>query len=65
MSERSMKFHVCPLDGEGAKLPLMRHTPADRLKMYLYSPVENEIAARVLSDSVPRRKTEIRPITNA
>lgn len=50
MSERSMKFHVCPLDGQGAKLPLMRHTPADRLKMYLYSPVENEIAARVLSD---------------
>lgn len=50
MSERSMHFHVCPLDGEGNKLPLMRHTPTSRLKMYIYSPVMNEITARVLSD---------------
>lgn len=50
MAERSVKFHVLPEDGSGNKLPLLRHTPADRLKMYLYSPVENQITARVLSD---------------
>ena len=50
MSERSVKFHMLPKDGSGNNQPLMRHTPADRLKMYLYSPVENEITARVLSD---------------
>lgn len=50
MSERSVKYHMLPQDGSGADLPLMRHTPADRLKMYLYSPIQNEIAARVLSD---------------
>lgn len=50
MAERSVKFHMLPIDGDGNKLPLMRHTPANRLKMYIYSPVENEITARVLSD---------------
>lgn len=50
MAERSVKFHVCPQDGEGNDLPLMRHTPASRLKMYIYSPVMNEITARVLSE---------------
>lgn len=51
MAERSVKFHVLPKDAITQNdLPLLRHTPADRLKMYLYSPVENEITARVLSE---------------
>lgn len=50
MAERSVKYHMLPKDGEGNNLALMRHTPANRLKMYIYSPVMNEITARVLSD---------------
>lgn len=50
MAERSVKFHMLPNDAQGHAIPLMRHTPANRLKMYIYSPVMNEITARVLSD---------------
>lgn len=49
MAERSVKFHMLPKDGQGNDLPLMRHTPAERLKMYLYDPQLNEIDAHVLS----------------
>lgn len=50
MAERSVKFHMRPNDAQGNAVALMRHTPANRLKMYIYSPVMNEITARVLSD---------------
>lgn len=49
LAERSVKWHILPLKNN-APAALMRHSPADRLKMYTYSPVMNEITARVLSE---------------
>lgn len=45
MSERSELYHV-NVTGKAIK----RHTPTNRLKMYLYAPVMNDITASVLSD---------------
>lgn len=45
MSERTTQYHV-NITGN----PLNRHTPADRLKIYLYAPVLNDIQSSVLSD---------------
>jgi hypothetical protein len=45
MSERSIKYHTNLTDK-----PLMRHTPVDNLKMYLFAPVLNDITSSVLSD---------------
>lgn len=45
MSERSVKFHT-NLTGK----PIMRHTPGDRMKIYLFAPVLNDIQSSVLSD---------------
>lgn len=45
MSSRSVKFHT-NLYGK----PVMRHTPANNLKMYLFAPVLNDITSSVLSD---------------
>lgn len=45
MSERSIKYHT-NLTGK----PIMRHTPVDNLKMYLFAPVLNDITSSVLSD---------------
>ena len=45
MSERSELFHV-NVTGRTIK----RHTPANRMKIYLYAPVMNDITASVLSD---------------
>lgn len=45
MSERSELFHV-NVTGRAIK----RHTPANRMKIYLYAPVMNDITASVLSD---------------
>lgn len=44
MSERSAKFHVNPTSGT-----IMRHTPADRLKMYVLAQELNTIQTTVLS----------------
>lgn len=49
LAERSIKWHILPLKNN-APAALMRHSPANRLKMYTYSPVMNEITARVLSE---------------
>lgn len=49
LAERSVKWHICPIKNN-AMAALMRHSPANRLKMYTYSPVMNEITARVLSE---------------
>lgn len=49
LAERSVKWHILPLKNN-APAALMRHSPANRLKMYTYSPVMNEITARVLSE---------------
>lgn len=45
MSERSELYHV-NITGKAIK----RHTPTNRLKMYLYAPIMNDITASVLSD---------------
>lgn len=45
MSERSELYHI-NITGKAIK----RHTPTNRLKMYLYAPVMNDITASVLSD---------------
>lgn len=44
MSERTTKYHI-NLTGK----PIKRHTPADRLKVYLNSQIMNNIASSVLS----------------
>lgn len=49
LAERSVKWHILPLKNN-APAALMRHSPANRLKMYTYSPTMNEITARVLSE---------------
>lgn len=45
MGERSIKYHTNLTDK-----PLMRHTPVNNLKMYLFAPVLNDITSSVLSD---------------
>ena len=45
MSERSVKYHTNLTDK-----PIMRHTPATNARMYLFSPVLNDIKSSVLSD---------------
>lgn len=45
MGERSIKYHTNLTDK-----PIMRHTPVDNLKMYLFAPVLNDITSSVLSD---------------
>ena len=45
MSERSIKFHINVTGKE-----VMRHTPSQNLKVYLFAPVLNDISASVLSD---------------
>lgn len=45
MSERSVKFHI-----NVTNKVIMRHTPSQNLKIYLFAPVLNDISASVLSD---------------
>lgn len=45
MSERSVKYHTNLTDK-----PIMKHTPATNARMYLFSPVLNDIKSSVLSD---------------
>ena len=45
MSERTEKYHV-----NVSGYPIKRHTPSDRMKIYLFAPVLNDITASVLSD---------------
>lgn len=45
MGERTVKFHQ-----NVTNYPIMRHTPGDRMKIYLFAPVLNDITASVLSD---------------
>lgn len=45
MSERSELYHI-----NITSKAIKRHTPTNRLKMYLYAPVMNDITASVLSD---------------
>lgn len=48
MTERSVLFHQSYNDGVNEH-PILRHTPIDRQKCYLFSPLLNDISANVLS----------------
>ena len=50
MTERSKLFHVDPAPG-GTSLNLMRHTPYERQKIYLYAPTQYASEARALADT--------------
>ena len=50
MTERSKLFHVDPAPG-GTSLNLMRHTPYERQKVYLYAPTQYATEARALADT--------------
>lgn len=46
LTERSAKFHMATI---GSSNTILRHTPLDRQKIYLYSPDLNQLDASVLS----------------
>ena len=48
MTERSVLFHQSYNDGVNEH-PILRHTPIDKQKCYLFSPLLNDISANVLS----------------
>lgn len=50
MTERSKLFHVDPAPG-GTAVNLMRHTPIQRQKVYLYAPTQYATEARALADT--------------
>lgn len=49
LAERSVRFHQNYLPTGGTAVPIMRHTPIERQKCYLYSPILNSVSANVLS----------------
>ena len=49
MKERSILFHQSYYPTGGNAVPILRHTPLDRQKCYLYSPILNSVSANVLS----------------
>ena len=49
LTERLTRFHVNPTVG-GAALPIARHVPYDRQRVYLYAPAQYETEARVIAD---------------
>lgn len=50
MTERSKLFHVDPAPGGTAK-NIMRHSPYERQKVYLYAPMQYATEARALADT--------------
>lgn len=46
MTERSLKFHINITDK-----PIMRHTPKERQRVYMYAPARHQITSRVLADT--------------
>lgn len=49
LTNRSAVYHQNFIDDDNNTLTIMRHTPVERQKMYLFSPVLNNISANVLS----------------
>ena len=49
LAERSVRFHQNYLPTGGTAVPIMRHTPLERQKCYIYSPILNSVSANVLS----------------
>lgn len=50
MTERSKLFHVDPAPG-GTAVGIMRHTPMERQRVYLYAPLQFATEARALADT--------------
>ena len=52
MENESTKFHWTPykLDGSGNQLPLLRHTPREKQKLFLYEPLMLQSEALVLPE---------------
>lgn len=50
MTERSKLFHIDPAPS-GTALNIMRHTPYDRQRVYLYAPMQFATEARALADT--------------
>lgn len=48
MTERSLNYHWSPAHQAGGDYKLLRHTPYDRQRVYLYSPLFTEAEAMVL-----------------
>lgn len=46
MTERSLKFHINVTGKE-----IMRHTPKERQRVYMYAPARHQITSRVLADT--------------
>ena len=49
LAERSARFHQNYLPTGGTAVNIMRHTPLERQKCYIYSPILNSVSANVLS----------------
>lgn len=49
LAERSARFHQNYLPTGGTAVNIMRHTPLERQKCYLFSPLLNTVSANVLS----------------
>lgn len=50
MEHRTVNYHWTPADPNGLGLPLLRHTPRDRQRMYLYAPLFIDAEAQVLPE---------------
>lgn len=46
MTERSLKYHI-----NVTNKPIMRHTPRERQRVYMYAPARHQITSRVLADT--------------
>lgn len=51
MVQRSARFHTLPSDGNNNALPLMRHTPKEDQRIFVYSGDIHQIGARVLAET--------------
>lgn len=49
LTNRTAVYHQNFVDSDSNQLTIMRHTPIERQKMYLFSPILNNISANVLS----------------
>lgn len=61
MTERSAKFHtnITNWNGTGEDRTVLRHTPYDRMKMYLSASIMNNISARVLANTFNDEKLKL------
>lgn len=51
MTERSVRFHLNVTPSGGSTFYIPRHTPMDRMQVYLYAPARFQTEAQVLADT--------------